>query len=93
LKRETDAREIKLKSIRGPASRKVRSEFDQPRLALRQFSKAQAGYGALTSIKAPAVSDRPDLNSGRARAFRVDPTTSAEVAKKTDNFKAGRGKH
>jgi len=69
-------RERKLKSIRDPASREVRSEFDQPRPALRLFSKAQAGYGALTLIKAPAV-----------------PTTSAEAAKKTDNSKAGRGKH
>jgi hypothetical protein len=55
-------RKRKLKSIRDPASRKVRSEFDQPRLALRLFSKAEAGYGALTLIKAPAVLD---LNFGR----------------------------
>ena len=73
-------RERKLKSIRDPASRKVRSEFDQPRPALRLFSKAQAGYGALTLIKAPAVSP-------------AVPTTSAEAAKRTDNSKAGRGKH
>jgi hypothetical protein len=70
--------ERKLKSIRDPASREVRSEFDQPRPALRLFSKAQAG--ALTLIKAPAVSP-------------AVPTTSAEAAKKTDNSKAGRGKH
>jgi hypothetical protein len=50
-------RKRKLKSIRDPASRKVHSEFDQPRLALRLFSKAQAGYGALTLIKAPAILD------------------------------------
>ncbi len=48
--------------------------------ALRLFSKAQTGYGALTLIKAPAVSP-------------AVPTTSAEAAKKTDNSKAGRGKH
>jgi hypothetical protein len=47
-------RKRKLKSIRDPAFREVRPEFEQPRLALRSFSKAQAGYGALTSIKAPA---------------------------------------
>jgi hypothetical protein len=58
-------RKRKLKSIRDPASRKVRSEFDQPRLALRLFSKAQAGYAALTLIKAPAVLD---LNSRRLAA-------------------------
>jgi hypothetical protein len=74
-------RKRKLKSIRDPASRKVRSKFDQPRLALRLFSKAQAGYAALTLIKAPAVLD---LNF-RPRA--------AEAAKKTDNSKAGRGNH
>ena len=73
-------RQCKLKSIRDPASREVRSEFDQPRLALRLFSKAQAGYGALTLIKAPAVSP-------------AVLTTSAEAAKKTYNSKAGRGKH
>jgi len=73
-------RERKLKSIRDPASREVRSEFDQPRPTLRLFSKAQAGYGALTLIKAPAVSP-------------AVPTTSAEAAKKTYNSKAGRGKH
>jgi len=73
-------RERKLKSIRDPASREVRPEFDQPRPALRLFSKAQTGYGALTLIKAPAVSP-------------AVPTTSAEAAKKTDNSKAGRGKH
>ena len=94
-------RKRKLKSIRDPASRKVRSEFDQPRLALRLFSKAQAGYGALTLIKAPAV---PHLSSRRLRgpakdahagdrAFGLIPTTSAEAAKKTDNSKAGRGNH
>jgi len=49
----------KLKGIRDPASREVRSEFDQPRLALPSFSKAQAGYGGLTLIKAPAASGRP----------------------------------
>ena len=74
------SRERKLKSIRDPASREVRSEFDQPRPALRLFSKAQAGYGALTLIKALAVSP-------------AVPTTSAEAVKKTDNSRAGRGKH
>jgi hypothetical protein len=72
--------ERKLKSIRDPASREMRSEFDQPRPALRLFSKAQAGYGALTLIKALAVSP-------------AVPTTSAEAVKKTDNSRAGRGKH
>ena len=67
-------RKRKLKSIRDPASKKVRSEFDQPRLALRLFSKAQAGYGALTLIKAPGPYPAVlNLNSRRARAFRVDP--------------------
>jgi len=74
------SRERKLKSIRDPASREVRSEFDQPRPTLRLFSKAQAGYGALTLIKALAVSP-------------AVPTTSVEAAKKTDISKAGRGKH
>ena len=58
-------RERKLKSIRDPASREVRPEFDQPRPALRLFSKAQTGCGALTLIKAPAVS-RPS----RPRALK-----------------------
>ena len=66
-------REPKLKSIRDPASREVRSEFDQPRLALRLLSKAQAGYGALTLIKAPGPYPAVNLNSRRARALRVDP--------------------
>ena len=84
----------KLKGIRDPASREVRSEFDQPRLARRSFSKAQAGYGALTLIKAPGPYPAVlNLNSRCARALRVDPSMSAEAAKKTDNSKAGRGKH
>ena len=73
-------RKRKLKSIRDPASRKVRSEFDQPRLALRLFSKAQAGYSALTLIKAPAASPAVPgdcaARQGRARARSrrgVDP--------------------
>ena len=66
-------RKRKLKSIRDPASREVRSEFDQPRLALRLFSKAQAGYDALTLIKAPAASPAvPDLNSRRLRGPAKD---------------------
>ena len=72
--------ERKLKSIRDPASREVRSEFGQPRLASRSFCKAQAGCGCI------------DLDQGSGRIPAV-PTTSVEAAKKTDISKAGRGKH
>ena len=72
-------RKRKLKSIRDPASRKVRSEFDQPRLALRLFSKAQAGYGALTLIKAPSILDRRALKPPKRPiiAKPVEATTDA----------------
>ena len=73
-------RKRKLKSIRDPASREVRSEFDQPRPRL---TFVQQSTNRIRCI---------DLDQGSGRIPAV-PTTSVEAAKKTDISKTGRGKH